>query len=247
MPNPRHLENAPITEALFDIRVKANPTIEVESFSQLIEVLADRLPIVEKQISGSITIDLPPSSPKPGVVKDTGVQGYFFRSDDGTLVAQFRIDGFTLNRLRPYTSWETLRPLTLDLWHMYYNLARPEAVTRLAMRFINHMPLTEEGDLGRYLRAAPTIPQELPQLLSSFLTRVTIHDNANYLSAHIRQALETDPARRKATIIFDIDAFREVSLEPTSSEIGVIFDQLRDFKNRIFFNYLTDEFLMRFE
>ena len=34
------------------------------------------------------------------------VDGYVFTSADGKQVVQYRLDGFTFSRLRPYTRWE---------------------------------------------------------------------------------------------------------------------------------------------
>ncbi len=43
----------------------------------------------------------------------------FSKTPDRLNVAQFRRDGFTFNRLRPYTKWEEIRPEALRLWQLY--------------------------------------------------------------------------------------------------------------------------------
>ncbi len=40
--------------------------------------------------------------------RDEGIQGYFYKSDDGKNIARFRKDGFTFSRLKPYTDWESV-------------------------------------------------------------------------------------------------------------------------------------------
>ena len=191
---------------------------------------------------------LAPVGTQPPVVEDLGLQGFVFHSADKKLLAQFRIDGFTLNRLKPYTRWEQLFPLALELWKLYYSIAEPELVTRLALRYINHIEMSPDiADFDRYLRAAPVVPAELPQGVSAFLTRVTIHDPENRLAAHVVQTLQTDPASQKLTLILDIDAFRPGEWIATDPEVESVFMSLRHFKNQIFFNYLTEEALRRFE
>ncbi len=247
MPQPRHLRSAPITEAIIDLRVKANPELHVEQFSSLRSTLSNRFPKVEERRGGRITFQFSATPPKP-TVEDLGPQGLFFKSADEKLIAQFRLDGFTLNRLKPYTSWEELIPIAMELWTVYCETASPQAVTRLALRYINHVPLPPDlTDFDKYLRAAPTVPSELPQDVSAFFSRVTIHDPDKDLAAHIVQTLEIDPEKRNFILLLDIDAFREVHLSPADPDIITTFTYLHDFKNLVFFNLLTEEILRRFE
>lgn len=91
--------------------------------------------------------------------RDLGLHGYFFRSDDGKNIAQFRIDGFTFNRLKPYTSLDDILPLAMEMWRVYCDTAQPEVVTRLALRYINYIPLPPSlRNFNEYLRAAPPHP-----------------------------------------------------------------------------------------
>jgi len=248
MPQPRHLSAAPIKEAIIDIRVKASSGLEVDKLSGLRPNLANRFPKVDKRRSGTVTIRFPPTGLQPAEIEDLGLQGFFHKSADDKLIAQFRNDGFTLNRLEPYTSWQELLPIAMELWENYCEVASPLVVTRLALRYINRIPLPSDiTDMGQYLRAAPVVPSELPQDVTAFLSRITIQDPNKGLAAHIVQTLETDPVMRSITLILDIDAFRDVDLSPNDRSLPDIFGYLHDFKNLVFFSYLTDATLRRFE
>ena len=249
MPEPRHLTKAPITEAIFDFRVKARPGFRAEEFEPLKTQLADRFPIVRDRRGKEALFVVKKGEGIPPVVRDLGLQGYFFKAADERTLAQFRIDGYTFNRLKPYTNWEELFPLAFDLWHQYSEIARPEEITRLALRYINHIQLPiGEFEFETYLRAAPVIPEELPQHMSSFLTRTTLHDLENHVAAHVSQVLETNPGIPKRRVILDIDAFWEGQLMIEEKErITEIFGKLRELKNRIFFNSLTEKTLREFE
>src|SRR5579859_7697680 len=111
MPTPRHLREAPITEAIIDFRVKSRAGLDPAVFSGVRPSLADRFPRLNEQRGGKITFEFAPGAATPPVTEDLGLQGLFFRSADEKMIAQFRTDGFTLNRLRPYTSWNELFPL----------------------------------------------------------------------------------------------------------------------------------------
>jgi uncharacterized protein (TIGR04255 family) len=248
MPTRRHLQNAPITEALIDFQVKARTAFRPEQFADLRMRLTERFPHVDEQRGLQATFGVIRGQGQPTVVQDLGLQGYLFKTLDQKTIAQFRVDGFTLNRLRPYTSWDELFPQAMDLWRLYCSISIPDAVTRLAVRYINRIMLPPgAGTFETYLRTAPVIPPELPQYLSSFLTRVTIHDPTTDIAAHVAQALETSTPGRQLSVILDIDAFKQREFSIDDPTIEQTFDQLRLFKNLIFFNSLTDETLRQFE
>jgi uncharacterized protein (TIGR04255 family) len=248
MPATRHLKNAPITEAIIDFRVKTRSDLRAEDLAAVKDRLSNRLPKVEEMRGLQATIQVLKGQGQPPVVQDLGLQGYLFKSQDEKVITQFRIDGFTLNRLRPYTSWEDIFPQAMDLWRLYLEVAKPLAVTRLAVRYINHVPLPAAVEkFENYLRAAPLVPAELPQGISSFLTRVTIHDPETGVSAHVTQASQPSSDTHKLSVILDIDAYKEAQFSPEDAEVERVFLQLRKFKNLIFFNSLTDETLRQFE
>jgi uncharacterized protein (TIGR04255 family) len=248
MPTPTHLKNAPITEAIIDFRVKARTAFRPEEFADLRTRLTERFPHVEEQRGLQATFGIVQGQGQSTVVQDLGLQGYFFKTPDQKTIAQFRVDGFTFNRLQPYTSWHELFPQAMELWRLYCSISIPDAVTRLAVRYINRIVLPPgAGPFETYLRTAPVIPPELPQYVSSFLTRVTIHDPAVDIAAHVSQALETSTPGHQLSVILDIDAYKQREFSTDDPTIEQIFDQLRRFKNVIFFNSLTDETLRQFE
>ena len=250
MPRVRHLRNAPITEAIFDFRVKARPEFRGEEFAPLQPRLADDFPKMNQQREFKTPVELKMAEGKgsPSDIQDLGLKGYFFRSEDEKTIAQFRVDGFTLNRLKPYTDWGKLFPLAMKLWQLYSTTARPVVITRLAVRYINRIPLPPiPFVLETYLQSAPVVPPELPDHITSFLTRVTIRDPAIDIAAHIAQASEGDARGRRSAVIFDIDAFKEGEFAIDDPAIEETFNRLREFKNLIFFNSLTEEAVRKFE
>ena len=146
------------------------------------------------------------------------------------------------------TAGRELFPQAIELWHLYCAISKPEKITRLAVRYINRIELPSDPfTFEEYLRAAPIVPAELPQDVSSFLTRVTILDREKHLAVHVSQALEASGQRQQPAIIFDIDAYNEGEFAIDDPAVQMVFSQLRNLKNLIFFNYLTEETLRKFE
>ena len=73
---------------------------------------------------------------------------------------QFRINGFTFNRLKPYTSWGDILPQVKDLWSLYIDIASPESITRIAVRYINNIEIPKPDNIvfSDYLKVPPKIP-----------------------------------------------------------------------------------------
>ena len=235
-------------EAIIDFRVKARPAFRPEAFASLQTQLSSRFPKMDEYRGLQATFGMIQGRGQPPVVQDLGLQGYVFKTSDEKTIAQFRVDGFTFNRLRPYTSWEELFPQALDLWYLYSRVSGPEVITRLAVRYVNRITLPAGAiTFETYLRAAPVIPLELPQSISSFLTRVTISDPQTDIAAHVAQALEANTSEQHLIVILDIDAYKQSEFAIDDPMIEGTLQQLRDFKNQIFFNSLTEETLRQFE
>ena len=244
----RHLERAPITEALIDFRVSVSKQLDAATFLEFKEFLGDRYPKVEERRGAQAAIEFGPGKPLAAHTKDLGLQGFFFRSGDGLNIAQFRVDGFTFNRLKPYTRWEEIFPEALRLWKLFIEKVTPEYVSRLALRYINHLniPLPIE-DFAQYLTLPPVVPPELPQHVSSFLTRVVLHESESGLAANVTQALEQGLDPKSVTIILDIDAYKTGEFDPHGAEVAEVLEALHGFKNRIFFGSLTEAALRLYE
>lgn len=249
MPEIRHLRSAPITEAIIDIRVRARAGFQVAEFSTLGPGLAATFPKVKEMCGSQVSFQVSASEAKPPHVEDLGLQGYFFRTEDDKTIAQFRIDGFTLNRLKPYTSWNELRPLAEDLWDKYRSVAKPEAITRIALRYINHLEIPQRVvNFDEYLRACPQVPLELPQSVGRFLYQTSILDPADHIVVNVTQAFQAPPHDSPGIIvILDIDAFKSISITPDDPHLFEHFTSLHEMKNKVFFNYITERTIGLFQ
>src|SRR2546425_2117539 len=162
MASPRHLRKAPINEALVDLRVDRRLDVAADTFADLRQILQESYPQVDDQRGVSAKVEF-----RDGKLftetDDLGFQGLHFTSTDGLTIAQFRPDGFTVNRLRPYEDWQHLFAEASRLWPLFVERAAPLHVTRAALRYINQLalPLDEGEDFDLSLTAAPPIPSEL--------------------------------------------------------------------------------------
>lgn len=244
----RYLSRAPIAEALVDFHAQLPESVSIADFRQIAEAEKGRYPNggVIREISA--TLKLTTEAHDQDVKRDD--IGVRIETADRKTVAQFRINGFTLNRLAPYTKWSEIYPEAIRLWKLYVVVAKPSIVPRLATRYVNRLRLPGPVvELGDYLTSPPVVPTGLPQALQSFLTRLVIHDSEIGHSAIITQGYEPDLEHPESvSVLLDIDAFRMAEVRSDDfAAIDGIFDRLHDFKNNIFFGSITEKAARLFE
>jgi uncharacterized protein (TIGR04255 family) len=121
------------------------------------------------------------------------------------------------------------------------------------VRYINEIKLPFPIiDFGEYLTCPPRVPDALPQGISGFLNRVIVPDEANKCVSIVTQAMEGQgplvSEDASITILLDIDVFRTVRIQGDHfEEIWTGLDTLREQKNRMFFEHLTEKTVEMFE
>lgn len=171
--------------------------------------------------------------------------GLFFASADESRQVQCRIDGFTFNHLKGYTTAEELFDEAFAAWDEYRSIAGVESVSRIALRYINMLDLPfRHGDpFERFLNAPITTPPDASQQVAEFNTRAVLHLPAPEPATAIVGQRLMHATERSTPFQLDIDVFREGEFTPDRGTLEPYLRSLRDAKNNLFFSYLTDDAL----
>ncbi len=245
MARPRKLSRPPIAEALVDLRIAgANPT--VEELEALADSIRDEFPKKERQETAQVRFETREGQGF-AEARDLGVRGFILQSPTNDRRVQFRLDGFTFNRLPPYQSAEEMIAEALHLWDAYCNVVHPTTVTRIALRYINKLdlPFREGDNFDRLLEASPRLPAAIPQQVIEFRTRVAIADVRRDAVAFVTQRL--DQGQGTNPYIIDVDVFKAGQFPADSESLRSILLDLRDLKNDLFFSHLTEEAVRLYE
>ena len=243
----RNLKNAPLTEAIIDVRVELPADFVVETLEAAKARLGSRYPVVQRRERVEGHFRFQDGKPEQSLTRQV-VDGFVFITEDKLTVAQFTLDGLTVSRLKPYLSWDRLIEAFRELWNVYLAVAHPVRVTRLATRYVNHVELPLPLlDLSAVLRVPPQTPPEVEAFISGFFTRLKMKSNKWMADAIVTQAVEPLGDRPVTPLLLDIDAFVGLKVAPTDPEIFAVLKRLDKFKNEIFFNTLTDEVIRRYE
>jgi uncharacterized protein (TIGR04255 family) len=232
----RHLKNAPIVEALFDIQVQTSPDLSItslkESFTKLVE---PEYPSSEEIRAMEGFINFSAQGPQSRVT-DLGSIGYMYRNESRTRAIQFRRNGFTFSQLKPYESWESLLEHSQRWWGSYSQIIPEKTVTRIALRFINRLELPGDcKDIHTYLPYAPKVPLKGDYPIAEFVDRIVFQNQATGAKCIFTQVLEPSSKDGFLNIVVDIDAFYEVGDRSDSIDLWAKFLELREFKNDVFY------------
>lgn len=231
---------APIAEALIDIHATFPAPVDLNRLESFHDAIRDRYPAKQSRVKwrGEIRFG------KEAVQQALGraAEGFMFRSQDGRRIVQARQDGYTFNWLKPYETWEVFRDEARIYWERYRETFRPEAATRLGLRYINRIELPVPfNDFREFVKTAPDIADGMPQSVSGFFLRLQIPDPKRGLMAVLTETLEppVDEGKR-LPLIFDVDISRAATFEPGSAAIWETFDEMREYKNEVFFASVTE-------
>ena len=247
MLEPRHLENAPIKEAVFDIRVRLPEGDHLEALKGIHDKIRNQFPGMRLIHEVSIGMKGNFESEKPDeTLSDHRLKGYRFETQDRRQLVQCRLDGFTFNQLRPYPSWEAMRDQASPAWDLYRHTVNPEEITRLALRYINVLTVPLGVPFEEYLASPPSVPDGLPQSVAAFISRVTLVEAETGCLANVTHSFDGVPDPSEGGLVtLDIDAYETIK---DSSNLDVMreFEKLHEFKNRIFFSSITEKALRQY-
>lgn len=249
------LDNPPIREAIFDIRADLDKQVSLEDLGSFGHEVNDSFPYQEIKINLQSNIEIKSQNEIPETMKlEHSKEGFLYRSQDGNKVVQARLDGFTFSVTKDYQSWDSFFSQASDLWSVYQKFARPVKITRLALRYINSVLLDVDPKDGLilledYLRVFPEVNDELGVTLGQTLLRLQIVSEEFTPSEGILTEVVTPRdanGKFSLEVLLDIDVFQssvDISPDDTRRIHDVFSNNLRMFKNKVFFNTLTPKTL----
>lgn len=152
----------PIIEALaefnFDPTSEWNGTIPGLMFGDLGEDFPDRR---QKRLVNTIIRQEGSDLKQEAQIVD---RLQFFRTD-GTALVQVNQHLLSVNRLKPYTEWEELKPLAQKALDSYVKHAEPKGLKQVSLHYINELHLGEgrvslRDSLQFYPTMGPTLSQD---------------------------------------------------------------------------------------
>jgi uncharacterized protein (TIGR04255 family) len=245
----RHLEHAPITEALIDIQVEPKPGL---AFADVQEAFGDpdfgyyvKNPISEGTFAFGMFSDGQPIPPTTA----SAIVGLRLHSPDEKYVLQIRPNRLTLSRLPPYENWATLVGEAKRLWELFIAKLSPKLVVRIAARYINNLqlPMHTGDSFQDYIVNLVDVPGGAPQAVEAFQQRFQLYDHPSGTRVILTLTLDGLAPQGIAPVILDVDVFKITSANPIDPGIWGVLEKIKELKNRCFFSTLTEKALECYE
>jgi len=235
----RHYAHAPITEAIIALSFELEEGSGIPDVQSIHPKLKPEYPRSGEQLALHLEINAQDRSGKSDRPHTVGYQ--FFSEDQKRIVRVSRTE-FSFSQLAPYDQWETLRAEAQRVWAIVANVLRPRRISRVGVRFINRIdiPCPPSGvELDNYFHAAPKIPPELPQGLSTYFVRLEIPFDPPDGILILALAAVPPAAVNVVSTLLDLDAVRQ-NLDTKSESAWSSIEELRDVKNAAFEASITD-------
>jgi len=245
------LAKAPIVEAVLDIDCDMLPGQQFATLEQSLRTaFIKEYPKFRAALIQTQQIETKADQP-PQMSVHHAVQAFQFLQDDEKQITQVRTQGFSFNRLAPYTGFNDYLPQIERAWRLFIAKTSPIQTRGIRLRYINRilLPLESSGgvELDSYFKIGPRLPDEKRFTLLGFLDQQSAvePETGNLINMVLTgQPIEQD----KAPIIFDITVESSIKTEPDNwACILAKIESLRSLKNHIFVNTLTEKCLNLFQ
>lgn len=234
MPVVEVFPRAPIVEAILSLELDHldDLLVSAEEFWQAVK---KELPIRE-QIGGPAR-----ATHSPGRL-ESRFTGYRFESEDGLHVVQVSRRAFSFHRMRPYQDWTQFSATARYFWEAFVARLGRGRISNIHLRYLNRIeiPLPFEY-LQDYLSLYPKVPKGIDTGSSGFLMRLALADPSVPAFAHVTQRSEHEPEHGVVPIVFDIDVSRVGDFRVDDEALWMSIEALRDYKNRLFFESITEQ------
>jgi uncharacterized protein (TIGR04255 family) len=229
----------PITEAILDIQVENSGEPSPLALESCQHPVRATYPTKRELRAAVAHIDLGSEPSASATARDVG---FAFISPDGKQLFQVRTNGFTANRLAPYSRWEEFSSEAKKLWTIYRERTKPNRITRVALRYINRIDLPGESiELKDYFQTSPDIARGLPQSMSGFFMHVVLPLGDVKSAVNIIETIVEPPRPGIVSVVLDLDFFRTDEIPETEEGLWALFEELRVKKNVVFEACLTDK------
>jgi uncharacterized protein (TIGR04255 family) len=244
------LKAAPIVEAVLDIDCDMGPTFDMASLEgPARDAFKDAYPKMRTKFLEEHQIKHIGDGSAEHTAK-RGIQAFMFQSSDAKQIVQLREQGYSFNRLAPYSTLDDYLAEIERTWRLFVEVATPVQIRAVRLRYINRLllPLVEGRlEFTDYLKVSPQLPDESKLTFVGFLNQHSAVESETGNQANI--VLTTQPAEGDGLpLILDIGVSHGEAGEVGNwSWILENIESLRSLKNRIFQNTLTESCLKLYQ
>jgi uncharacterized protein (TIGR04255 family) len=238
------LPKAPITEAALEIRARVSVCDwEEEAVRRKLSVLLPEYVGPASLHSYQAAVEMRPGSHPPVArADDLGWNGLRVSTPDKLQIARFSRDSFGFSRLAPYSGWLSFEQESFRLWTTHKEIAKPEEISRIGLRFINRLVVPQLTiKIEDYLVSAPKEPNDWELPLLGFYHRDAYGVPDTDYQISITRTVQDEGSTGVALLIdIDVAHVRPILVEESAC-LQDLLREMRWLKNKAFFGSITEK------
>lgn len=237
MVNARHYERPPIVEAVIDLKFDA-PLSE-----KLLGRLRDRFkrdfPTVEEKRNIHVAVH-----PNKATTSST-LAGFKMTAQNAADLVLINVDSFGSERLAPYERWEALRAAAERNFEMFTKVAGRQSIVRIGVRYINRIDIPSADIQGRplveFVKVGVSVPEAVTEVITDYSIFVAGNEPTTGAKMSIRCGFVPSPLIERVSVALDIDVYWDYDIPGRIEEVWNKTEILRNAKNIVFENCITDQ------
>jgi len=238
---------SPIVETIFSIDCdmkKDFDLIKIEDKAK--NTFINSYPIFQKKYAQEHKIEI--NTSKENISQPTirnFIQGFQFLKEDKKQLIQLLSQGFSFNKLAPYTTLDDYISIIQEAWMQFVNVVEPIKIRTIHLRYVNKIMLpfeNEKVDLDEYFNYGPKLHDENNFGLITFFSKYNMIEKSSNNQANIIFANQNPTDDKHLPVILDIDTISYSSPESNDWEnIMIKLTELRTLAYNIFDKQITKE------
>lgn len=236
----------PITEAVIEVKFAA--PLDSKVFEKLNTKFNKNYP--DDKVIHSVRFDLTVKAgyPRPQSSTSDARKGHRRSSADMTQLLVLWPDSFIISQLAPYSGWEAFFDRFTRDWKALKVSRGYREINRIGVRFINRIDIPLENGLVQheeYLNIYPKLPDSIEAIDSYAVQTLSTLKDINCMLT-INSASVPSPLLGHVSFMLDIDIAKAADLPQNDKEIFRLLNKIREKKNRIFEDCVSDRARERF-
>ena len=217
--------NAPLVEAVFEIRFPGEPSIECRR-DEFYELIRDKYKIIYVP------------KLKPG--QSPALQPYQFKQENHEASVMTAINSFAFS-VKRYEGFNKFRPEAIRLLKLFCEKFKIKKLNRIGLRYINVIPYVREKNivpLTDYLNISIKLPSAFSEHFKNFDLIFVSQTAGGLITTRIEQILKEDGTEE--AILLDFDFYKEENLQ--SSQLEGYLDESHLQTKKMFEEIITDTY-----
>jgi len=234
--------NSPIFLAILEIRFNNSNLKDIEDLSKCKNEVVKLFPNSNKHIINELKLDnLGEGEPKISL-HNRKVDCFLYSSSDKLSEFTISLDRLNYRQSGPYTNFEDFTDTIKKVWLIHHDLLKDITITGVSIRCFNKIEIHEViDDLTDFFNISIQVTEGI---INDIVTSFSIR----YISKNIKErkhsivSLSLEPSTENIyPFILDIDVHDESSIPNDPELIWDKFESLRNTKDNLFNNILTDK------